>query len=86
MFKPSKVTFYSSVGVWDFRVLAILGMLSTAPGVVLVKVNLEGREAYVRYLAGQLSPKEIANQIEDMGFDAYVKSVNGREVKKGTDF
>lgn len=77
--------FYSSVSVWDFRVLVILGMLSTSPGVVSIKVNLENREAYVRYLPDQLRPKEIASQIEDMGFEAYVKSVNGREVKKGVN-
>ncbi|XP_066255852.1 copper-transporting ATPase 1 isoform X2 [Euwallacea similis] len=62
-------------------VQTIEGMLSPMPGINHVKVDLEGREAYVRYIPDKVSPNDIARQIDDMGFEAYVKSVNGKEVK-----
>lgn len=60
----------------------ISGMLSTLPGLQHVKVDLEGKDAFVQYLPNKIQPNDIAQQIEDMGFDAYVKSLNGKEVKK----
>ncbi|XP_066144632.1 copper-transporting ATPase 1 isoform X2 [Euwallacea fornicatus] len=62
-------------------VQTIEGMLSPLPGINHVKVDLEGREACIRYIPDKVTPNNIAQQIDDMGFGAYVKSVNGREVK-----
>ncbi|KAJ8976595.1 hypothetical protein NQ317_005785, partial [Molorchus minor] len=61
-------------------VQSIEGMLSTKDGVKSIKVDLGAKEGYVEYFPGTVSPEEIAEQIEDMGFDAYVKSVNGRNI------
>ncbi|XP_048522016.1 copper-transporting ATPase 1 isoform X2 [Dendroctonus ponderosae] len=63
-------------------VQSIEGMLSTVPGLQHIKVDLEGKEAFVQYLPNRIQPNDIARQIEDMGFDAYVKSINGKDVKK----
>lgn len=57
-------------------------MLSTKDGVKEVKVSLENKEGVVRFLASKVSAKELAEQIEDMGFEAYVKSVDGKPVEK----
>ncbi|XP_018565984.1 copper-transporting ATPase 1 isoform X4 [Anoplophora glabripennis] len=63
-------------------VQSIEGMLSTKDGVKTIKVNLEKKEGHVQFFPNKVSPEEIAEQIEDMGFEAYVKSVNGKNLKK----
>lgn len=60
-----------------------LGMLSTVPGIIHAKVDLGGKEGRMQYLPDKIKPKDIAEQVDDMGFEAFVKSVNGREVKRG---
>lgn len=59
-------------------VKSIEGMISTKEGVTNIQVNLEEKEGFVKFYANKVTPEEIAEQIEDMGFDAYVKSVNGK--------
>nr|XP_023018681.1 copper-transporting ATPase 1 isoform X1 [Leptinotarsa decemlineata] len=63
-------------------VQSIEGMLSTRDGVKMIKVNLKENEGYVEYLKNKVSPEQIAEQIEDMGFEAYVKSVDGKIIAK----
>lgn len=58
-------------------------MLSTKEGVKTIKVNLEAKEGYVEFFPSKVSPEDIAEQVEDMGFEAYVKSINGKNIKKG---
>lgn len=63
----------------------LAGMLSGRTGIQDIKVDLQKKEGRVSFLRDKVSPEEIAEQIGDMGFDAYVKSVNGQAVKrKGT--
>ncbi|CAH1118710.1 unnamed protein product [Phaedon cochleariae] len=59
-------------------VQSIEGMLSTRDGIQMVNVDLKNNEGRIEFLPSKVSPEEIAEQIEDMGFEAYVKSVNGR--------
>lgn len=58
-------------------------MLSTKEGVKSAKVSLALKQGDVEYFPSKVSPEEIAEQIEDMGFEAYVTSVNGKNLKKG---
>lgn len=60
-----------------------LGMISTKEGVRSIKVDLKQKEGTVEYLENVVTAEEIAEQISDMGFDAVVTSVNGKQVKKG---
>lgn len=62
---------------------SIEGMLSTANGIKEVKVDLNGKEGVIQYLPNLITPKDIVEQISDMGFDAYVKTVNGKLIKNG---
>ncbi|XP_060556609.1 copper-transporting ATPase 1-like isoform X2 [Ruditapes philippinarum] len=52
-------------------VKSIEGNISKVDGIESIKVNLEGKQAYVRYNAVKLTPDAIADKISDMGFDAY---------------
>lgn len=58
-------------------------MLSTKDGVKRAKVDLKQNEALVEYIPSKLTPEDIAEQIEDMGFEAYPKTVNGRRLTPG---
>lgn len=58
-------------------------MLSTANGIKEVKVDLNGKEGVIQYVPNLITPKEIVEQICDMGFEGYVKTVNGKLMKKG---
>lgn len=49
-------------------------MISEKEGVNEIKVSLELKEAKVSYNDDQVTAEEIANFIEEMGFDAHVKS------------
>ncbi|XP_060533882.1 copper-transporting ATPase 1 isoform X2 [Cylas formicarius] len=62
-------------------VQSIEGMLSTKRGVESIKVDLQAKEGRVRYRPDEVKPGEIVEQIEDMGFDARIKSVDGKPVK-----
>lgn len=59
-------------------------MLSTANGIKEIKVDLIGKEGVAQYLPNIITPKDIVDQIDDMGFEAYVKTVNGKLIKNGT--
>lgn len=62
-------------------VKSIEGMLSVKEGIRDVKVNLNDKEGVIQFVA-KVSPDDIIEQIKDMGFDCYIKSVNGKSVKK----
>ncbi|XP_015601105.1 copper-transporting ATPase 1 isoform X2 [Cephus cinctus] len=59
-------------------VKSITGTISEKPGIKDIDVSLEGKEAKVCYSSGDVTANQIANYIEEMGFDAFVKEVNGR--------
>ncbi|KAK9892530.1 hypothetical protein WA026_020515 [Henosepilachna vigintioctopunctata] len=63
-------------------VQSIEGMLSSIEGVKSVKVDLKNKEASVEFV-GKVNADQIAEMVDDMGFEAYVKSVNGRAVETG---
>ncbi|KAF7271816.1 hypothetical protein GWI33_015361 [Rhynchophorus ferrugineus] len=63
-------------------VQSIEGMLSTKEGVTFIRVNLAEKQGYVQYLPDTITPKSIVEQIEDMGFDAYIVTINGKAVKR----
>ncbi|XP_037051262.1 copper-transporting ATPase 1 isoform X3 [Bradysia coprophila] len=48
--------------------------ISTKPGIVNILVSLEDKSATVQYDNSLTSPSEIAEMIEDMGFDASVSA------------
>lgn len=52
----------------------IEGNISKVDGIDTIKVNLEEKQAFVRYNPLKLMPDAIAEKISDMGFDAYVAS------------
>ncbi|CAH0548646.1 unnamed protein product [Brassicogethes aeneus] len=60
-------------------VQSIEGMISTVDGVKSIKVNLGEKQGRVEFLAQKVIAQNLADQIEDMGFDAYVTSVNGKQ-------
>lgn len=62
-------------------VQSIEGMISTANGVKKIKVDLDKKEGYVEFNPSKTTPDKIAEQIEDMGFEAYVKSNNNKETR-----
>lgn len=61
-------------------VQSIEGMLSTKEGISKIKVHLKNQEGYVEFIPIKITPEQIAEQIEDMGFEAYVKIINGKNV------
>ncbi|CAH1132290.1 unnamed protein product [Ceutorhynchus assimilis] len=65
-------------------VQTIEGMLSTVSGITYVKVDLGEKEGFIQFLPDKINPKSIPEQIEDMGFEAFIKSINGKPVKKPT--
>jgi len=52
----------------------IEGNIGKADGIENITVNLEEKKAHVRYNPLKLMPDQIAEKINDMGFDAYVSS------------
>ena len=44
--------------------------ISEVDGVASIQVSLECRNAMVQYISSRTSPEQIANKIDDMGFDA----------------
>ncbi|XP_056645001.1 copper-transporting ATPase 1 isoform X1 [Diorhabda sublineata] len=55
-------------------VQTIEGMISTSEGIKKIKVDLDKQEGYVEFNMNKTDAEKIAEQIEDMGFEAYVKS------------
>lgn len=47
----------------------IEGNIRTKPGVIAIKVNLQEKAGYIDYDPQITDPKQIANEIDDMGFD-----------------
>lgn len=64
-------------------VQSIEGMISVKEGVKSINVNLNEKEGIVNYLQNFVKPKDIVEQINDMGFEAHIKSVNGRVITQG---
>nr|CAH7725322.1 unnamed protein product [Callosobruchus chinensis] len=64
-------------------VQSIEGMISTKEGVKSIKVDLKKAEGFVEFHPNEVTPEQLAEQIEDMGFEAYVKSVNGKNMANG---
>uniref|UniRef100_A0A8V0XCZ0 Copper-transporting ATPase 2 n=1 Tax=Gallus gallus TaxID=9031 RepID=A0A8V0XCZ0_CHICK len=53
-------------------VQSVEGRMSKVKGVVSIKVSLELNNAVVKYLQSEISPEQICQEIEDMGFDASI--------------
>ncbi|NXI50789.1 ATP7B ATPase, partial [Chloroceryle aenea] len=53
-------------------VQSIEGRISKVKGVVSIKVSLQHNNAVIKYLQAEISPEEICQEIQDMGFDASV--------------
>ncbi|NXG57958.1 ATP7B ATPase, partial [Hemiprocne comata] len=53
-------------------VQAIEGRISKVKGIVSMKVSLEQNNAVVKYLQSEISPEQICQEIQDMGFDANI--------------
>ncbi|XP_051463902.1 copper-transporting ATPase 2 isoform X3 [Apus apus] len=51
-------------------VQAIEGRISKVKGIVSIKVSLEQSNAIIKYLQSEISPEQICQEIQDMGFDA----------------
>lgn len=47
----------------------IEGNIKTKPGIVSIKVNLQEKAGYIDYDPNVTDPRQIANEIDDMGFD-----------------
>ncbi|XP_049824335.1 copper-transporting ATPase 1-like isoform X3 [Aethina tumida] len=62
-------------------VQSIEGMISTKEGVESIKVDLAQKLGRIRFVTGKVTPDQLAEQIEDMGFDAYVTEVDGKPHK-----
>ncbi|XP_034940676.1 copper-transporting ATPase 1 isoform X2 [Chelonus insularis] len=62
----------------------ITDVISGKPGIIEINVSLNNKEAKVSYRSTDVKPNEIAAYIEDMGFDAFVKEVNGHAVTSET--
>lgn len=58
----------------------ITGVLSEKPDIRDVNVSLEDKEAKVSY-SSDVTADQVAAYIEDMGFTAYVKEIDGKVVK-----
>ncbi|KAM7131434.1 copper-transporting ATPase 2 isoform 2-T3 [Ciconia maguari] len=53
-------------------VQSIEGRISKVKGIVSIKVSLEKNNAVIKYLQSDISPEQICQEIQDMGFDANV--------------
>ncbi|NXX57405.1 ATP7B ATPase, partial [Scopus umbretta] len=53
-------------------VQSIEGRISKVKGVVNIKVSLEQNNAVIKYLQLEVSPEQICQEIQDMGFDANI--------------
>ncbi|NXU77109.1 ATP7B ATPase, partial [Oreotrochilus melanogaster] len=53
-------------------VQSIEGRISKVEGIVSIKVSLEKNNAVIKYLQSEISPEQICQEIQDMGFDANI--------------
>ncbi|XP_010126712.1 PREDICTED: copper-transporting ATPase 2 [Chlamydotis macqueenii] len=53
-------------------VQSIEGRISKVKGIVSIKVSLEQNKAVIKYLQSEISPEQICQEIQDMGFDASI--------------
>ncbi|XP_074942251.1 copper-transporting ATPase 2 isoform X1 [Phalacrocorax aristotelis] len=53
-------------------VQSIEGRISKVKGIVSIKVSLEQGNAIIKYLQSEISPEQICQEIQDMGFDASI--------------
>lgn len=58
--------------------ILITGVLLEKSGINEANVSLEDKEANVCYNGNDVTAEQIAECIEDMGFNAFVKVVNGK--------
>ncbi|XP_054001869.1 copper-transporting ATPase 1 isoform X1 [Hylaeus anthracinus] len=63
----------------------ITGLLSEKSEISEANVSLEDKEAKVSYSSKDITAEQIARCIEEMGFDAFVKAVNGKVLVTTTD-
>ncbi|XP_046744215.1 copper-transporting ATPase 1 isoform X2 [Diprion similis] len=66
-------------------VKSITSVISEKVGVKEIDVSLDAKEAKVSFSSGDITADQIATYIEEMGFDAFVKEVNGRLKKPHAD-
>ncbi|XP_071786662.1 copper-transporting ATPase 1-like isoform X2 [Asterias amurensis] len=59
----------------------IEGMISTQPGVQVIKVSLEEENATITYTPSQTSPETLRDAIDDMGFECFIPSETKRETR-----
>ncbi|XP_010171211.1 copper-transporting ATPase 2 isoform X2 [Antrostomus carolinensis] len=53
-------------------VQSIEGQISKVKGIMSIKVSLEQNNAVIKYLQSEISPEQICQEIQDMGFDANI--------------
>ncbi|NXY21147.1 ATP7B ATPase, partial [Atrichornis clamosus] len=53
-------------------VQSIEGRISKVKGILRIKVSLEQNNAVIKYLQSEISPEQICQEIQDMGFDANI--------------
>ncbi|NXN66628.1 ATP7B ATPase, partial [Himantopus himantopus] len=53
-------------------VQSIEGRISKVKGIVSIKVSLERNNAVIKYLQSEISPEQICQEIQDMGFDTNI--------------
>ncbi|NXE77660.1 ATP7B ATPase, partial [Cochlearius cochlearius] len=53
-------------------VQSIEGRISKVKGIVSIKVSLEQNNAVIKYLQSEISPEQICQEIQDMGFNANI--------------
>ncbi|XP_075448114.1 copper-transporting ATPase 2 isoform X2 [Ascaphus truei] len=56
-------------------VQSIEGRISKVAGIVSIKVCLEQNNAVLKYIRSAITPQEICEEIEDMGFDASMSAI-----------
>ncbi|ELU04312.1 hypothetical protein CAPTEDRAFT_32189, partial [Capitella teleta] len=64
-------------------VKSIEGVVSEKPGVLSIKVSLEDQAATIRYKAKMTSPEKLCEYIDDMGFEASVRTDKTAHVSNG---
>lgn len=57
----------------------IEGNIGTKPGIVSIRVNLQEKAGYIEYDPLITDPRQIASDIDDMGFDCAYESENDDE-------
>lgn len=62
---------------------SIQDVVGKKESILNVAVDLEKKEAVVNFVTNKVTALQVADYINDMGFDAFVKTVNGIPAKKG---